>query len=115
MNDCLGAMMFRFFAWQTHHILCICHLCQPHDSYAIERSGDRYVSHCRRWRRAMPMFVTGWANDHIASPDLNDRTAFALGPAAAGSYYKCLSQRVRMPGRARARLKSDIFKFLPIS
>lgn len=41
----------------------------------------------------------------VAGPDLLDRPALALHAAAPGGHHQCLSERMRMPGRARARLK----------
>src|SRR6266568_8893328 len=53
------------------------------------------------------MFLARREPDDIARSDLLDRPALALRKAAAGSHDQCLSQRMRVPGRARAGLECD--------
>jgi len=45
--------------------------------------------------------------DDIARPDLLDRPALALREAATGRHNQCLSERMRVPGRARAGFERD--------
>ena len=63
--------------------------------------------HRRGWRRAVPMLLAGRNPDHVARPDLLYRPAPALCTAAARRHDQRLPQRVRMPGRAGARLERD--------
>ena len=44
---------------------------------------------------------------HVAGPDLLDRPALALHPAAAGGDDQGLAERIRMPRRARAGFERD--------
>jgi hypothetical protein len=53
------------------------------------------------------VLFAGLEPDHVAGPDLFDRAAVALDPAAAGDDDQGLAQRVGMPGRAGARLEGD--------
>ena len=52
-------------------------------------------------------FSPGRKPDDITRPDFLDRPAFALGPAAAGGDDEGLTERVRVPCGARARLEGD--------
>ena len=55
----------------------------------------------------MPMLFAGLEPDDIAGADFLDRAAIALHAAAAGGDDQRLAERVRVPGRARARLECD--------
>lgn len=55
----------------------------------------------------MPVLLAGREPDHVARPDFLDRPALTLRPATAGSHDQGLAKRVRVPGRARARLEGD--------
>ena len=46
-------------------------------------------------------------DDHVAGADLFDRSAPPLDASAAGRYDQPLSERVRVPRGARARLERD--------
>ena len=52
-------------------------------------------------------FSPGREPDHVAGPDLLDRAALALRPAAAGGDDQRLPERMRVPCGARARLEGD--------
>ena len=56
----------------------------------------------------MPVLVAGRTPDDVAGADLDDRLAFALGPAAPGGDDQGLAERMGVPGRAGARLEGDI-------
>ena len=58
-------------------------------------------------RRAVPVFFAWREPDDITRSDLLDRPALALRKAAAGRHDQCLSEGMRVPGRARARLERD--------
>ena len=60
-----------------------------------------------RRRSAMPVLLPGREPDHVARPDLLDRSALALHPAAAGGDDQRLAQRMGVPRGARARLEGD--------
>src|SRR5215831_11003140 len=64
------------------------------------------ASACGR-RRAVPVLFARREPDDVARPDLLDRPALALRETAAGRHDQCLSQRMRVPGRARAGLERD--------
>ena len=50
----------------------------------------------------MPVFFTGREPDHVAGPDLLNRAAFALRPAASRRNNKRLAERMRVPRCAGA-------------
>nr|GEU28231.1 hypothetical protein [Tanacetum cinerariifolium] len=77
----------------AHRVLLVRDFFQPHHGHAVERFLDRQVRHRRGGRRAVPVLVAGRAPDHVAGADLGDRTAFALGPAAAGRDQQRLADR----------------------
>ena len=68
-------------------------------------NGDVRHASCRR--RAMPVLLVRREPDHVTRTDLLDRAAFALNPAAAGRDDQGLTERMRVPCRARARLECD--------
>src|SRR6267143_894659 len=53
----------------------------------------------------MPVLLAGREPDHITGPDLLDRSAFALNPAAAGRDDESLTEWMRVPCSPRARLE----------
>lgn len=55
----------------------------------------------------MTVLLAGRAPDHITWPDLLDRLAFALNPAAAGRDDESLTEWMRVPCRPRARLEGN--------
>ena len=58
-------------------------------------------------RRAVPVLLARREPDDVARPDLLDRPALALHAAAAGQHDQRLTERVRVPRRARAGLEGD--------
>ena len=54
----------------------------------------------------MPVLLAGREPDHITGPDLLDRSAFALNPAAASRDDESLTEWMRMPCSPRAGLES---------
>src|SRR3954453_1750590 len=79
----------------------------PIDGLAAELLLDGDVAHGRRCRSAVPVLLAGREPDDIAGPDLLDRAAFTLNPTEARHDEQGLAERMRVPGRARARLKGD--------
>src|SRR5262249_56273455 len=61
----------------------------------------------RRRRCAVPMLLAGRKPDHVARPDLFDRTAPMLRPADACSNDERLPERMGMPSGAGPRFESD--------
>ncbi|AAF84576.1 hypothetical protein XF_1767 [Xylella fastidiosa 9a5c] len=97
----------RSAARRPGEVLLVGDVLQPLDVLAIERFLDRDVGHGRVGRGAVPVPVARRAPDDVAGADFDDRLAFALRPAAARGDDQRLPQRVRVPGRARARLEGD--------
>src|SRR5437016_2398696 len=87
-------------------VLFVTDLFHPIDDLAVELFLNRDMCHHRSRRRPMPVLLSGREPHHVTRPNLLNRSAFALGPAAARRYDERLTERVRMPGRARARLES---------
>ena len=56
---------------------------------------------------SVPVLLAGRKPDHVARPDLLDRPAPALRPAAARRDEQGLAERMRMPRSPRTRLESD--------
>src|SRR2546423_7984325 len=55
----------------------------------------------------MPMLLTGRTRDHIPWPNLFDRTAPSLDPTRARGHDQRLTEGMRMPVAAGARLERD--------
>src|SRR4051794_16682820 len=53
------------------------------------------------------MFVLGRTPQHVASRKLEDRTTLQLRPTHSLGDDQCLTKRVRMPRRSRARFEVD--------
>ena len=90
-----------------HAILLVADLLHPVDHLAVELFLNGDVGHGRGRRGAMPVLLAGREPDHVAGPDLLDRAALALHPAAAGRDDQRLPERMRVPGSASARLERD--------
>src|SRR5262245_3377459 len=88
-------------------VLFVGDVLQPVDRFAVEFFVDGDVRHGGRRRRSVPVFLAGRDPDDIAGHDLFDRSAPALRPPAAGGYDQRLTERMRMPRRAGARLEGD--------
>src|SRR6185436_10048794 len=65
------------------------------------------VGHGRGGGRAVPVFFAGSKPDHIPRMNLLDRAGPALRAPAAGGHNQRLTERVRVPRRARAGFESD--------
>src|SRR5690348_6663517 len=92
---------------RTGEVLRVADVLHPVDDLAVERFLDGDVGHRRGRRGAVPMAVAGRTPDRVAGADLLDRAVLALRPAAAGGDDEDLAQRMRVPGRTRARLEGD--------
>src|SRR3954453_23701932 len=88
-------------------ILVVRNMLHPINGLAVELFLDGDVAHGRRRRSAVPVLLTWREPDDIAGPDLLDRAAFTLHPAETGHDEQGLAKRMRVPGRACARFKSD--------
>src|SRR5436190_7999421 len=64
---------------------------------AVEPFLDGDMGHRGRFRRAMPVLLTGREPDDVALVDRLDRAAPSLSAAAAGGHDQRLAQRVRVP------------------
>ena len=78
---------------------------QPVGGLAIELFLNGNVCHGCSWGGSVPVLFTGREPDHVTRTDLLDRTAPNLSPAATTDDDQRLPQRMRVPGRARTRLK----------
>lgn len=76
-----------------------------HSAVHVFRDGD--VRHARGRRGAVPVLHAGRDPDDVAWADLLDRAALPLHPAQPGRHDQHLAERVRVPGRAGARLEGD--------
>src|SRR3954453_7218413 len=88
-------------------VLLVADLLHPGDGASVELLLNGDVAHGRGRRGAVPVLLPGRKPDHVAWPDLLDRPALALHPAATDSDDQRLAQRVRVPGSTGARLESD--------
>ena len=89
-------------------VLFICHFLHPVNAFTLYNPGYRQVCHGTTRRSAMPVFDACRARDNVASPDDLYRLAFLLGEPDAGGHNQSLTCRMRMPGGAGTRFKSDI-------
>src|SRR5215469_3656603 len=88
-------------------ILRVTNVFQPIDNLAVKRFGDRDVRHCRGRSCTMPVLLARREPDNVARPDLLNRPALALREAAACRHDQRLTERMRVPGGARAGFKGD--------
>src|SRR4051812_41466145 len=68
----------------TRLVLVVADLFEPVDGLAVELLLDGDMAHRRGWAGAVPVLFAGREPDHVARPDVFDRPALALSPAAAG-------------------------------
>src|SRR5262249_60626159 len=85
-------------------VLLVADLFQPVYGPAVDRFLDGDMRHRRRRCCPVPVLLPRRKPDHIAGPDLLDRPALALRPAASGRDDQGLAERMGMPGGAGARL-----------
>src|SRR5438046_5570168 len=88
-------------------VLLVGDLFHPVNHFAILLFLDGDVRHGRGWRGTMPMLLAGREPDHVTGVDFLNRSAFALGPAAARGDDESLTERMRMPCGPRARLEGN--------
>src|SRR5712692_8193543 len=86
-------------------ILLVADLFHPVDNFPVELFLNGDVRHGRGRRSPMPVLLAGREPDHITGPDLLDRPAFALNPAAASRDDESLTEWMRVPCSPRARLE----------
>ena len=80
-------------------------LFHPVDDLPVELFLNGDVRHGRGRRGPMPVLLAGREPDHVTRPDLLDRAAPALNPAAASRDDESLTERMRVPCGPRARLE----------
>src|SRR5918995_320186 len=89
----------------TGAVLAVGHVLHPVDGLAIESLLDGDVGHGGGRGRAVPVLFVRRKPDHIARPDLFDRTALPLHPAQTRGDDQGLAERMRVPSGACARLE----------
>src|SRR4051812_8220226 len=89
-------------------VLLVGDLLEPFDGLAVERLLNRDVRHGCRPRRAVPVLLVGPDGHDVAGADLLYPAAPALVETAARRDDQCLTERVRVPVAARARLERDV-------
>jgi len=87
-------------------VLLVADLFHPVDNLTVELFLNGDVHHGRGRCGSMPVLLAGLEPDHITGPDLLDRSALALDPAAASRDDESLTEWMGMPCSPRARLKS---------
>src|SRR5205814_132029 len=88
-------------------ILFVSNLFHPVHHLAVLRFLDRNVRHRGGRRSAVPMLHAGWKPDDIAGSDFLDWSALDLHSAATSRNNEPRAERMRVPGRAGARLESN--------
>jgi len=87
-------------------ILGVGDVLEPVDGPAVEGFLNGEMGHRRGGCGAVPVLFARGEDDDIAGTDFLDGATFALGATAAGSHDESLTQRMRVPRRARAGLES---------
>ena len=77
----LSSAINRRFEPRSAPVLLVAHLLHPVHNLAVERFLHGDMRHCRGRRRAVPVLLAGRKPDHIAGPDLLDRTAPRAAPS----------------------------------
>src|SRR5579863_2523872 len=85
-------------------VLFVADLLQPVNSLAIQLLLDGEMRHGGGRRGPVPVLLARCEPDHVARPNLLDRAAPALRPAASGNHDQRLAQRMSVPRGPRARL-----------
>ena len=106
-TTCRAGALAKEDQLSTSPILFVADLLHPVDRFAVQRFLNGDMSHCGRRRSAVPMLLTGRKPDHIAWPDLLDRAVPTLRPTKAGCDDQRLTEWMRMPRGASARLERD--------
>ena len=88
-------------------VLFVADLLHPVHDFAEQCLLDRDVCHCGRGCGSMPMLLARRKPDHVARPDFLNRTAPMLCQPNAPRDDQCLTEWMRMPCGAGARLKRD--------
>src|SRR5947199_10723431 len=88
-------------------VLFIADVLHPLDDFSVERFLNGDMRHRSRRRRAVPMLRVRRKPDDVTRPDFLDRTALALRPSDARRDDQRLTERMCMPGGARARLERN--------
>jgi hypothetical protein len=88
--------------------LIVANFFEPFGGFPAESFLNCDVRHGCRRGGAMPVFLARRKPDDIAGENFLDRTAVALGPAAASSDDKRLSERMRVPSRPGAGSECDV-------
>src|SRR5436190_10956675 len=83
-------------------VFFVCDFFQPLDGLAVELLHYCDVRHGRGWRGAVPMLLTWRTPDHVARPNLLDRSAPTLYETASGRHNQDLTQWMPMPCGPRA-------------
>src|ERR1051325_8321279 len=88
-------------------VLLIGHVLEPLHGFAVDRFLNRNVRYRDGWGRAMPMLFTGRKPNNIARLNLFHRPALALRPTNARGDDQRLTERMRVPRRARTRVERN--------
>src|SRR2546430_8453564 len=88
-------------------VLFVADFFHPVHDLAVECFLNRNVRHgcCRR--STMPVLQSGREPDHVAGTNFLDEAALALRPTATACDNERLTERMRVPRSARARLERD--------
>jgi hypothetical protein len=108
MNQTLPMIFpLRGQALRSGLVLFVADLLQPVDRLALKRFLDGGVRHGGRRGSAVPVFFTRRKPDYIARTDFLDRPALALDTPTAGRDDQGLTERMRVPCRARTGLETN--------
>jgi len=94
--------------WRLGAVLLVRHPFHPCDWVAVERFLNRDMTHGCCGGRAMPVLLAGFERHDVARTDLLDGSVPTLHAAKARGDDQRLTERMRMPGRARAGLEGDV-------
>src|SRR5215207_2038794 len=106
-SKCAQDAMLRSVLLPTA-ILLVADLLQPIYVLAVDGLLDGDVCHGGGGRRAVPVLDARREPDHVAAPDLLLRAAPLLHEAEARRDDEGLSDGMRVPSRAGARLEGDV-------
>ncbi len=100
-------LLSNFYFLLLFSVLLIANLLHPLNDFSVQSLLNGDMRHRRSWTCPMPVLFVRRKPNHIAWPNLFDRSTFALRPTKPGRDDQRLTEWMRMPGGAGTRFERD--------